>query len=98
MAWLSVSGGLQPGSGLLPRLGGAAQPQTPPPQFRTHAGHSGMGGYHGKFSFDTFSHHRSCLLSCAGLEKLNDITYPPYPNWKQKVINYILSPPSCTIL
>ncbi|XP_015987495.2 aldehyde dehydrogenase family 3 member B1-like [Rousettus aegyptiacus] len=61
-------------------------------------GHSGMGGYHGKFSFDTFSHHRSCLLSCAGLEKLNDITYPPYPNWKQKVINYILSPPSCTIL
>uniref|UniRef100_A0A8C0AAR2 Aldehyde dehydrogenase n=1 Tax=Bos mutus grunniens TaxID=30521 RepID=A0A8C0AAR2_BOSMU len=26
------------------------------------AGSSGMGNYHSKFSFDTFSHHRACLL------------------------------------
>lgn len=97
MAWLSVSGGLQPGSGLLPRLGGAAQPQTAP-HSHTHAGNSGMGRYHGKFSFNTFSHHRACLLSCAGLEKLNDILHLPYPSWKKKLILWVLSPQSCTIL
>ncbi|KAM8975170.1 aldehyde dehydrogenase family 3 member B1 [Pelodytes ibericus] len=41
-------------------------------------GHSGMGKYHGKFSFDTFSHHRACLLRSSGREKLNEIRYPPY--------------------
>ncbi|XP_073517320.1 aldehyde dehydrogenase family 3 member B1-like [Phyllobates terribilis] len=41
-------------------------------------GHSGMGKYHGKFSFDTFSHHRACLLRSDGREKLNEIRYPPY--------------------
>jgi len=25
-------------------------------------GPSGMGGYHGKFSFDTFSHKKPCLV------------------------------------
>uniref|UniRef100_A0A8D0GVJ8 Aldehyde dehydrogenase 3 family member B2 n=1 Tax=Sphenodon punctatus TaxID=8508 RepID=A0A8D0GVJ8_SPHPU len=35
-------------------------------------------GYHGKFSFDTFSHHRACLLRSMGLEKLNYLRYPPY--------------------
>ncbi|XP_077155131.1 aldehyde dehydrogenase family 3 member B1-like [Ranitomeya variabilis] len=41
-------------------------------------GHSGMGKYHGKFSFDTFSHHRACLLRSDGREKLNEVRYPPY--------------------
>lgn len=41
-------------------------------------GASGMGSYHGKFSFDTFSHHRACLLRSPGLEKLYSIRYPPY--------------------
>ncbi|XP_063289534.1 aldehyde dehydrogenase family 3 member B1 isoform X3 [Pelobates fuscus] len=41
-------------------------------------GESGMGKYHGKFSFDTFSHHRACLLRSSGREKLNEIRYPPY--------------------
>uniref|UniRef100_A0A8C5YKH6 Aldehyde dehydrogenase 3 family member B2 n=1 Tax=Marmota marmota marmota TaxID=9994 RepID=A0A8C5YKH6_MARMA len=41
-------------------------------------GHSGMGRYHGKFSFDTFSHHRACLLAPSGLERPNGIRYPPY--------------------
>lgn len=57
-----------------------------------------MGRYHGKFSFDTFSHHRACLLSCAGLEKLNYLLYPPYPDWKKKLLRWVLSSPSCTIL
>ncbi|XP_069485033.1 aldehyde dehydrogenase family 3 member B1-like [Ambystoma mexicanum] len=41
-------------------------------------GHSGMGNYHGKFSFNTFSHHRAVLLRSPGLEKLNTLRYPPY--------------------
>lgn len=41
-------------------------------------GASGMGSYHGKFSFNTFSHHRACLLRSPGLEKLYSIRYPPY--------------------
>ncbi|XP_030078499.1 aldehyde dehydrogenase family 3 member B1 [Microcaecilia unicolor] len=41
-------------------------------------GNSGMGMYHGKYSFDIFSHHRACLLRNTGLESLNAIRYPPY--------------------
>ncbi|XP_029431343.1 aldehyde dehydrogenase family 3 member B1 [Rhinatrema bivittatum] len=41
-------------------------------------GNSGMGMYHGKYSFDTFSHHRACLLRSTGLESINTIRYPPY--------------------
>ncbi|XP_020823716.1 aldehyde dehydrogenase family 3 member B1 [Phascolarctos cinereus] len=41
-------------------------------------GNSGMGMYHGKFSFDTFSHQRGCLLRSSGMEKLNSLRYPPY--------------------
>lgn len=41
-------------------------------------GHSGMGRYRGKFTFDTFSHSRACLLRSDGREKLNEIRYPPY--------------------
>ncbi|XP_044618308.1 aldehyde dehydrogenase family 3 member B2 isoform X1 [Equus asinus] len=61
-------------------------------------GNSGMGRYHGKFSFNTFSHHRACLLSPPGLEKLNDIRYPPYPDWKQRLVRWSLGPQSCTLL
>lgn len=57
-----------------------------------------MGRYHGKFSFNTFSHHRACLLSPPGLEKLNDIHYPPYPDWKQRLVRWSLGPQSCTLL
>uniref|UniRef100_A0A670YUK1 Aldehyde dehydrogenase domain-containing protein n=1 Tax=Pseudonaja textilis TaxID=8673 RepID=A0A670YUK1_PSETE len=45
-------------------------------------GHSGFGQYHGKFSFDTFTHLRGCLLRCMGLELMNKMRYPPYSNKK----------------
>uniref|UniRef100_A0A803W894 Aldehyde dehydrogenase domain-containing protein n=1 Tax=Ficedula albicollis TaxID=59894 RepID=A0A803W894_FICAL len=41
-------------------------------------GNSGLGLYHGKFSFDTFSHHRGCLKRGMGREPLNAPRYPPY--------------------
>ncbi|XP_008580130.1 PREDICTED: aldehyde dehydrogenase family 3 member B2-like [Galeopterus variegatus] len=61
-------------------------------------GNSGMGRYHGKFSFDTFSHHRACLLSYPGLEKLKEIRYPPFTYWKQQLISWALDSQSCTLL
>ncbi|XP_006860905.1 PREDICTED: aldehyde dehydrogenase family 3 member B1-like isoform X2 [Chrysochloris asiatica] len=61
-------------------------------------GHSGMGRYHGKFSFDTFSHHRACLMASPGLEKLNEVRYPPYSDWSQKFITWALDSQGCTLL
>uniref|UniRef100_A0A8C9P346 Aldehyde dehydrogenase n=1 Tax=Spermophilus dauricus TaxID=99837 RepID=A0A8C9P346_SPEDA len=61
-------------------------------------GHSGMGRYHGKFSFDTFSHHRACMLSPSGLERLNGIRYPPSSHWSQELIRWALDSQSCTLL
>ncbi|XP_032138516.1 aldehyde dehydrogenase family 3 member B2 isoform X1 [Sapajus apella] len=61
-------------------------------------GHSGMGRYRGKFTFDTFSHHRACLLCPAGLENLNDIRYPPYSDRVQQLTRWALGSQSCTLL
>jgi acyl-CoA reductase-like NAD-dependent aldehyde dehydrogenase len=41
-------------------------------------GNSGMGRYHGKFTFDTFTHEKSVLHRAAGLEKLLFMRYPPH--------------------
>uniref|UniRef100_A0A7M4ETY5 Aldehyde dehydrogenase family 3 member B1-like n=1 Tax=Crocodylus porosus TaxID=8502 RepID=A0A7M4ETY5_CROPO len=49
-------------------------------------GNSGMGKYHGKFSFDTFSHHRASLLRNAGLEAINRVRYPPYSDQKMALL------------
>ncbi|XP_057572087.1 aldehyde dehydrogenase family 3 member A2 isoform X2 [Hippopotamus amphibius kiboko] len=40
-------------------------------------GSSGMGAYHGKYSFDTFSHQRPCLLKSLRGESVNKLRYPP---------------------
>uniref|UniRef100_A0A8I3NA38 Aldehyde dehydrogenase n=1 Tax=Canis lupus familiaris TaxID=9615 RepID=A0A8I3NA38_CANLF len=59
---------------------------------------SGIGRYHGKFSFDTFSHHRASLLSSSGLEKLNELHYPPYTAHSQKLITWVLGSHRCALL
>ncbi|NXC43618.1 AL3B1 dehydrogenase, partial [Penelope pileata] len=41
-------------------------------------GPSGLGRYHGRFTFETFSHPRSALLRAGGREALNNLRYPPY--------------------
>ncbi|HBE77385.1 MAG TPA: aldehyde dehydrogenase family protein, partial [Firmicutes bacterium] len=50
-------------------------------------GDSGMGGYHGKASFDTFSHQKSILKKST----LFDIPlrYPPYKN-KLKLLKLMM--------
>ena len=50
-------------------------------------GNSGMGSYHGKWGFDTFSHlkpimHRSFMADAP-------IRYAPYSGWKQKVFKWL---------
>ncbi|NWH77073.1 AL3A2 dehydrogenase, partial [Piaya cayana] len=40
-------------------------------------GNSGMGSYHGKYSFETFSHHRTCLIKDLRMEGINKLRYPP---------------------
>lgn len=49
-------------------------------------GQSGMGHYHGKYTFLTFSHHKSVLVRDFGAigEFLGNTRYPPYQDWKHK--------------
>lgn len=36
-----------------------------------------MGAYHGKHSFETFSHRRACLIKDLKMEGMNNLRYPP---------------------
>ena len=47
-------------------------------------GESGMGAYHGKFGFDTFSHHRGVHTRSTRLDP--SMIYPPYTAKKQKLV------------
>lgn len=49
---------------------------------------SGMGSYHGKKSFDTFSHYKSVLKTHKNFEF--KIKYPPYTSLKQKIIRLFM--------
>ncbi|XP_031797955.1 aldehyde dehydrogenase family 3 member B1-like isoform X2 [Sarcophilus harrisii] len=53
-------------------------------------GHSGMGKYHGKFTFDTFSHGRGCVLQSPHLEFINKLRYPPYSQGRQRLLVWLL--------
>jgi aldehyde dehydrogenase (NAD+) len=55
-------------------------------------GPSGLGGYHGKAGFDTFSHHKAVLRR----PTRGDLkaAYPPYPQMVQKVMRRIARWPS----
>uniref|UniRef100_A0AAY4BVE8 Aldehyde dehydrogenase n=1 Tax=Denticeps clupeoides TaxID=299321 RepID=A0AAY4BVE8_9TELE len=41
-------------------------------------GSSGIGCYHGRYSFDTFSHKKACLLRGLRVECMTYLRYPPY--------------------
>ena len=51
-------------------------------------GNSGMGSYHGKVGFDTFSHYKSVLDKSTLIEPL--IKYPPYTDWKRKLLKPLI--------
>ncbi|MBN3304296.1 AL3B1 dehydrogenase, partial [Amia calva] len=41
-------------------------------------GSSGMGSYHGRYSFETFSNKKSCVLRSTRIECITYLRYPPY--------------------
>lgn len=51
-------------------------------------GPSGMGAYHGRAGFDTFSHRKSVLDRSTRPDL--PVTYPPYSRWKQRLLRKIL--------
>jgi aldehyde dehydrogenase (NAD+) len=51
-------------------------------------GASGMGSYHGKASFDVFSHRKSVLVKPTRLDP--KLAYPPYTKLKERIIRRFL--------
>ncbi len=51
-------------------------------------GESGMGTYHGKKTFETFSHAKSVVKKYQWIDL--SLRYLPYTNWKQKLIRFFL--------
>lgn len=51
-------------------------------------GSSGMGNYHGKHSFNAFTHYKSILQKPFLFEP--PVKYPPYKKWKLKLLKRIL--------
>jgi aldehyde dehydrogenase (NAD+) len=51
-------------------------------------GPSGMGAYHGRHSFETFSHRKSVLTR--GLNLDIPIMYPPYPSWLTNLVKRVM--------
>jgi aldehyde dehydrogenase (NAD+) len=56
-------------------------------------GGSGMGAYHGKGTFDCFTHKRAVMVKDLGLEAINAIRYPPYTDGKAKWLGRIQHEP-----
>lgn len=52
-------------------------------------GHSGMGSYHGKKSFTTFSHQKSIVQSAGWFD--NPVRYHPYSSLKSRLIEMFLT-------
>ena len=51
-------------------------------------GESGMGAYHGKAGFDTFSHQKSILNQSGWLDM--PVRYQPYTRFKDRLIRFLL--------
>ncbi|CAG2179396.1 unnamed protein product, partial [Oppiella nova] len=56
-------------------------------------GASGLGRYHGKYSFDTFSHEKSILIRGYNpvLEAIGSKRYPPYNDSKLRFMSLLLA-------
>ena len=50
-------------------------------------GYSGMGAYHGKRSFDVFSHERSVMKTTTLFDL--PLRYPPYKKWVLKLLRFL---------
>ncbi|CAG5116346.1 unnamed protein product, partial [Candidula unifasciata] len=54
-------------------------------------GHSGIGAYHGRHSFDAFSHSKAVLEKSLALDQINDLRYPPYTDKKYSWVSWLLT-------
>lgn len=52
-------------------------------------GNSGTGNYHGKFSFETFTHRRAVLQKELKMESVNNLRYPPFTEKKLNIISWV---------
>jgi aldehyde dehydrogenase (NAD+) len=52
-------------------------------------GESGMGAYHGRFGFETFSHRRAVYKRSTLIDP--PLLYPPYTEGKQKIVQRVLN-------
>merc|ERR1719285_1697384 len=53
-------------------------------------GASGLGGYHGKASFDAFTHKKPVILKSSKMELLNKkVRYPPYTEGKRTAMEFL---------
>jgi aldehyde dehydrogenase (NAD+) len=51
-------------------------------------GESGMGSYHGRAGFDSFSHRKPVLSKPSRLDP--PVAYPPYRGWKQRLTRRVI--------
>jgi aldehyde dehydrogenase (NAD+) len=61
-------------------------------------GDSGVGSYHGKFSFDTFSHSRSVVKAGFFGDALLAMRYPPYTETNRKLLEFMTGPINLSFL
>ncbi|KAM9810645.1 aldehyde dehydrogenase family 3 member B1 [Neosynchiropus ocellatus] len=54
-------------------------------------GTSGIGSIHGRASFDTFSHRKSCLLRSSPFECVTYLRYPPYDDRNLSLLTWASS-------
>ncbi|KAL0973952.1 hypothetical protein UPYG_G00213360 [Umbra pygmaea] len=60
-------------------------------------GQSGIGRYHGKYTFDQLSHHRACLIKSLGMECVNMARYPPQDTSRARKARYAMRSPLCDL-
>ncbi|XP_012528649.2 aldehyde dehydrogenase, dimeric NADP-preferring isoform X3 [Monomorium pharaonis] len=55
-------------------------------------GYSGMGAYHGKYTFDTFTHKKGCLIRNYNkfAEKIAKARFPPYSDRNLKLLRHLV--------
>jgi acyl-CoA reductase-like NAD-dependent aldehyde dehydrogenase len=58
-------------------------------------GESGMGAYHGKFTFDQFSHQRAVMMKDTSMESVMSLRYPPYTATKLKWLLWVAGKVFC---
>ncbi|XP_076763207.1 aldehyde dehydrogenase type III isoform X2 [Xylocopa sonorina] len=55
-------------------------------------GYSGIGAYHGKYTYETFVHKKGCLIKDFNKlsEKIGSCRYPPYSEKKLSILQFLL--------